>query len=380
MAGIASPVFAQVAVFVAAILVIRFFPDGLLARRETRGVKLSAADGLSLLALAVFILLPLLAPAYLLSDLAIYFAYALFAGSLAFAWGHCGLLVLGHAVSFGLGAYTMSIVTLGMIPGLPELRSSWLGLIMAMLLPAAVAGLLGLLFFGGRSLKGPFFGIVSLALAVLVERLAIQSNWLGGMNGLMSVPPLTLGINGGGPEIYDPLPVYGVMLGALALGLLLLRITMRGRFGLALAALRENELRAQSLGHDVAALKIRAFMLSGLLAGLAGALFVVQFGFASPSLIGFSLSAEVLIWTALGGRGHPVAAALGAITIRWLDAQFSGDLGALWPLILVCCSCSAWYCCRAGSMARSSSGSTPPQGETAMAHDEPVKPSGRKSW
>ncbi len=109
---------------------------------------------------------------------------------------------------------------------------------------------------------------------------------------------------------------------------------MRSRFGLRLAAVRENELRAQSLGHDVAALKMRAYALSGALAGLAGALFVVQFGFAAPSLIGFSLSAEVLIWTALGGRGHPVAAALGAITIRLLDTQFSGDLGAVWPLIL----------------------------------------------
>jgi ABC-type branched-subunit amino acid transport system permease subunit len=293
-----------------------------------------AADMLSLLSLGVFILLPFAAPHYLLSDLSIYFTYAILAASLAFAWGHCGLLVLGHAVSFGIGAYAMSVVTLGMLPGLPGLKSTWLGLAAAMLVPGFVSLALGFLFFGGKGLKGPFFGIVSLALAVLFERLAINWNWLGGNNGLMNVPPFTLGINGGGPEIYDALPLYGLMLGALASVILMLRFVTMSRFGLSLAALRENELRARTLGHDVARLKRYAFALAGMAAGLAGALFVVQFGFASPSLIGFSLSAEALIWTALGGRGYPIAAALGAILIRWLDAQFSGGLGAVWPLVL----------------------------------------------
>jgi ABC-type branched-subunit amino acid transport system permease subunit len=297
-------------------------------------MRLSASDQLSLLALAVFAVMPLLAPHFVLSDLAIWFAYAIFAASLAFAWGHCGLLVLGHAVSFGLGAYAMSIITLGLVPGLPDLRSSWLGLGAAIAIPAAISFLLGLFFFGGKALKGPFFGIVTLALAVLAERLSMNSQFLGGMNGLMSVPPVTLGLNGDGPEIYDPLPLYALMLGFLTLSLFVLWQVMRSRFGLLLAATRENELRMQSLGQNVAMLKTSAFAIAGGMAGLAGALFVVQFGFASPSLIGFSLSLDVLIWTALGGRAYPIAAALGAITIRWADAQFSGNLGAIWPAML----------------------------------------------
>ena len=284
-------------------------------------------------AFALLVLLPAIAPQYLLSDLAIYFTYALFAASLAFAWGHCGLLVLGHAVSFGLGAYAMSLVTLGLVPGLPDLRSSWLGFVAAIALPGAISWLLGLFFFGGRGLRGPFFGIVTLALAVIFERLAINSSLLGGMNGLMNVPPFALGLNGGGPELYNPLPLYAVMLGALAVGLIILRQVTHSRFGLTLAATRENELRAAALGHDVARLKRQAFVISGMVAGAAGALFVVQFGFAAPSLIGFSLSTDVLIWTALGGRGHVVAAALGAMTMRLLDSQFSGMLGAVWPLL-----------------------------------------------
>jgi ABC-type branched-subunit amino acid transport system permease subunit len=105
-------------------------------------------------------------------------------------------------------------------------------------------------------------------------------------------------------------------------------------FGLTLKALRVGELRVQTLGHDTARLKITAFTLSGAVAGLAGALFVAQFGFASPSLIGFSASADVLIWVALGGRGELVAAALGAVAVRYAEARLSGALGPVWPMVL----------------------------------------------
>ncbi len=146
-------------------------------------------------------------------DFGIYFVYAIFAVSLGFIWGHVGLLSLGHAVFFGIGAYAMSVVTLGMAPFLPGLLSSWIGMAAAVLLSALAAAILGLFFFGGRrSLKGAFLGIVTLSLAVVAERVAINSAFLGGMNGLMGVPPLTLGLNGGGPEITDPLVLYWVML------------------------------------------------------------------------------------------------------------------------------------------------------------------------
>lgn len=283
--------------------------------------------------LAAFVLMPLLLPGWALPDFAIYFTYAIFAVSLAFIWGHVGLLSLGHAVYFGLGAYAMSIVTLGMVPGLPALQSSWVGLLAALIVPGLAAFMLAFFFFANQGLKGAFFGIVTLALAFIFERIAINASWLGGMNGLMNVPPIGTGLNGGGFEIYDGPVLYYVMLALLALVILLMSIIKRTGFGLALAAIRENELRAWTLGHDVRRLKTLAFTLSGMAAGLAGALFVSQFGFASPSLIGFSLSADVLIWVALGGRGHLVAAALGAITIRLLENQFSGTLGTWWPLI-----------------------------------------------
>jgi ABC-type branched-subunit amino acid transport system permease subunit len=280
---------------------------------------------LSLSLLAAFVLLPLLLPSWALTDFAIYFAYAIFAASLAFIWGHVGLLSLGHAVYFGLGAYAMSVVTLGMTP-LPAWSIA--GLVAAILTAGAAAYLLGSFFFGGKNLRGAFFGIVTLALAFIFERIAINSTWLGGMNGLMSVPPIQVF----GHDIYDPLPLYFTMLAALAAVIILLHFVMRSRFGLLLAGVRENELRAATLGHHTRRLKVLAFTLSGMVAGFAGALFVAQFGFASPSLIGFSLSADVLIWVALGGRGNILAAALGAIAVRYLESQLSGSLGTYWPL------------------------------------------------
>lgn len=298
-------------------------------------MQIRSANLVGLAALLFFLLLPALVSPWVAGDFGVYFVYAIFASSLAFLWGHAGLLSLGHAVYFGIGAYTMSIVTLGMVPGLPGLVSTWIGLVVAIVLAGAVAWAVGSLFFGGRRpLKGAFLGIVTLALSVVIERIAINSSFLGGMNGLMGVPPITLGPNGGGPEISDPLAVYYVMLGLLAAVILIMLKVERSRFGLSLAALRENELRAATLGHDTMRLKVLAFTLSSAMAGLAGALFVVQFSFASPSLIGFGLSADVLIWVALGGRGHLVSAALGAIGVRFLESQLSDLIGAAWPLVL----------------------------------------------
>lgn len=298
-------------------------------------MRIASSTIVALATLAVFLVLPALVSSWVAADFGMYFVYAIFAVSLGFIWGHVGLLSLGHAVFFGIGAYAMSVVTLGMTPGLADVQSAWVGLLAAVVLSGLVAAVLGAFFFGGRrSLKGAFLGIVTLALAVVAERVAINSAFLGGMNGLMGVPPLTLGINGGGPEITDPLVVYWVMLGVLVAVLALMGWVQSTRFGLSLAALRGNELRAETLGHDVARLKIAAFTLSGALAGLAGALFVVQFGFASPSLIGFALSADVLIWVALGGRDHLVTAALGAIAVRYLESQLSSAIGAAWPLAL----------------------------------------------
>ncbi|MCB1991904.1 MAG: branched-chain amino acid ABC transporter permease [Geminicoccaceae bacterium] len=279
-------------------------------------------------------LLPLFIGEWQTLQLAQFLTYGLFAMSLALAWGRLGLLSFGHALFFGLGAYAMALATMGRLPGLEAFPSSWLGLALACLVPWATAQLLGFFLFHGRGLRGAYFGITMLALAVLAERLTQGTAWLGGLNGLIGVPPLALGLDGGGPALLDPLPTYWVMLGvafAVFLGLEMLLASSRG---LAMTAVRENEDRLGFLGYDVAAIKRHGFALSAAIAGLAGALFASQFGFVSPKLIGFGLSAEVLIWTALGGRGMLLAAFLGALLLSWTETVLAGLLGAYWLLAL----------------------------------------------
>ncbi len=297
-------------------------------------MTLSSQAIVALVALAFFAALPAWAPAWALADFAIYFTYALFAVSLAFAWGQVGLLSLGHGVYFGVGAYAMSVVTLGMVPHASGLHSSWVGIFAAVILAGGVAGLLGWFFFASRGLRGAFLGIVTLALAVVAERLATSVDWLGGLNGLMNVPPFNLGLNGNGSDVFDPLPLYWAMLAVLTVVLAGMLALNASTFGVVLAAIRENELRAWTLGQDIRRLKISAFAISGAIAGLAGALFVAQFGFVSPSLIGFGLSSDVLIWVALGGRNALVASALGAIALRFLEGRLSGPIGSTWPLVM----------------------------------------------
>ena len=101
-----------------------------------------------------------------------------------------------------------------------------------------------------------------------------------------------------------------------------------------LRAIRDDETRTAFFGYDTAAYKVTVFTLGGAVAGLAGALFVTQFGFASPPLIGFALSTEVLIWVALGGRSLLLAAFLGAILVRYFESFLSETLGIYWLLAL----------------------------------------------
>ena len=295
---------------------------------------LETDERFGLVALAVFALLPAIVPGWQVSELAIYMTYGLFAVSLAFVWGHCGMLSLGQAVFFGTGAYLMSITTLGKLPMLSGLHSTWAGLVIATAGTALFAHLLGRFLFSASRLQGAFFGIIMLAVAFLAERLAINSAYLGGLNGLMNIPPINTGINGQGTEVWQAIPVYYISFFVLSVVLVLMAFVLRSPFGMAMKAIAGNEQRARALGYDTISYKVRAFTLGGAIAGLAGAMFVTQFNFASPSLIGFTLSAEVLIWVAVGGRGSLVTAALGAILVRWMESSFSSVLGDYWLIVL----------------------------------------------
>ena len=162
-------------------------------------------------------LLPLALSEWKLMQLSQLVSYGIFAMSLAFVWGQAGLLCFGQAIFFGIGAYTMAVLTKGMVPGMPS--GTGIGLLAAVLLPGLAGLLAGLLMFRGRGLSGAYFAIVTLAAAVIAERAASHSGFLGGFNGLMNVPPLTYTLHGEPVELLNAVPVYYVLLARRGAGL-----------------------------------------------------------------------------------------------------------------------------------------------------------------
>jgi ABC-type branched-subunit amino acid transport system permease subunit len=281
-----------------------------------------------LLALA---LVPLVAADWQLVQLGQLLCYGLLALSLALIWGQGGLLCFGQSLFFGLGGYVMGLASLDMLPGVTGLGAGWTALLLACLVPALAAQLLGRFLFHGRGLRGAYFAVVMLAISVIAERVATSWDYVGGLNGLMNVPPFA---PCPGVVLLDPRPTYWAMVGVAALAFVLAEALVRSRWGIVLRAIRDGEDRVALLGHDTAAWKTTALTVSAAIAGLGGACFVVQFGFVSPPLIGFGLSTEALIWTALGGRGLLIAALLGALVGRWLEGVLFETLGALWLLAI----------------------------------------------
>jgi urea transport system permease protein len=277
-----------------------------------------------------------LAPAYLdewsYTQLAQYLTYGMFAMSLAFIWGQVGILCFGHALFFGIGAYAVALVTLGRLSYIGDNQLT--GILLGIALSAAVANVLGRALFHGRGLSGAYFAIVTLCAAFIAQIAAQHWRLLGGYNGLMGVPPLSVPWRSGFDAYLGPIEGFYAILGLVLLVYVLLVGLERSAFGTVLRAIRENPERTSYFGYDVGQYKLVAFTVSGAIAGLSGGLFAVQFGFVSPQLVGFGLSTQVLIWVAVGGREVLIAAMLGALVVRSVEGYLSDALGTYWLLIV----------------------------------------------
>jgi urea transport system permease protein len=275
---------------------------------------------------------PLILNEWNLTQLAQYMTYGIFAMGLAFVWGQAGILSFGQAIFFGIGGYCMGLVTLGQLPFLGD--STMVGLLLALVLSSLAAFALGRPLFHGRGLAGAYFAIVTLCAAVIVETLAQQWSFIGGFNGLLGIPPFAAAWRKGADAYLSATELYFLMLAAALIVFLILSYIVQSPIGTILAAIRDDDQRTAFFGYDIVRYKVAAFVLSAAVSGLAGALFVKQFGFAAPSLIGFGLSTEVLIWVAVGGRNALLAAFLGALLVRSGEGVLSDRLGDYWLLAL----------------------------------------------
>jgi len=260
-----------------------------------------------LLAVGVLLLLavPFLFPSQ--SDLATEaLVFALFAISVDLVLGYAGLLTLAPAAFFGLGAYTVAklVVDYG--------QSFWLGFPLAIVLALILAFIVGYVPIK-RRIGNVYFVLFTLAFGAIVHDFTYVTTWLtGGSDGLgFFGPPEVLGI-----DLGDSTPYYYftlLIVGIIGYGLYLL---IKSDYGDVLHATRQNELRMRYLGYDTNRELMIAWLISAAVSAFAGAVYVGLVGIASPSLVSFALTGDVIIWIIVGGTGTllgPFAAAIGLV-------------------------------------------------------------------
>jgi branched-chain amino acid transport system permease protein len=249
-------------------------------------------------------------------------SFALFAAAFNLLMGYAGLLSFGHAAFLGTGAYATGWM----------LKSAGLTPELALLAGAAMAGVLGFVF-GALAIRraGIYFSMITLALAQMVFFFLLQAPFSGGEDGLQDVPRGRLF---GLLDLSDDRALYAVVL-VVFLGVLgLIHRIVHSPFGHVLKAIRENEPRAVSLGYDAVRVKLLAFVISAVIAGLAGGLKVLVFRFATLTDAHWHSSGEVVLMTLLGGLGTFVGPLVGSTVIVTLQNELADKVGS-WVTVIM---------------------------------------------
>ncbi|NQV82994.1 MAG: urea ABC transporter permease subunit UrtC [Rhodospirillales bacterium] len=294
-------------------------------------------------------------PTYMVSLLGKYLTFALLALSVDLIWGYCGILSLGHGAFFALGGYAMGMHLMRQIgersvygnPELPdfmvflnwkELPWYWYGFdnfAFAAVMVVAVPGVLAFVFgwFAFRSrVTGVYLSIITQAMTYALMLAFFRNDMgFGGNNGLTDFKDI-LGFNLQSDGMRSALFASSAM--ALAISYAHCRFIVSSRLGRVLVAVRDAENRTRFLGYRVEYYMLFVFVVSAMLAGLAGALYVPQVGIINPSEFTPANSIEIVIWVAVGGRGRLYGAVLGAILINYAKTFFTGALPEVWLFLL----------------------------------------------
>ncbi len=310
--------------------------------------------GFAVLAVLIFLILPTFLGTFRLNLFGKYLTYAFVAVGLALCWGAGGILSLGQGVFFGLGGYCMAMflkleastpenTSIQSTPGIPdfmdwnqltELPAWWIpfhsltfSLIAVVLVPVTFAFFIGVAMFR-RRVGGVYFAIITQAFAAILTILIIgQQGYTGGVNGITDLRTLN-GWNIRTGEAKEILYyVNGVLLFAV---LFVAHFVRKSKLGRILIAMRDQEDRVRFSGYDVASFKIFIFCLGAAFAGIGGAMFTLQVGFMSPTLVGIVPSIEMVIFCAVGGRLSILGAVYGALLVNWAKTSFSESFPELW--------------------------------------------------
>ena len=276
--------------------------------------------------LIIFALFPLAGATFYTELVTKVMILAIFAMSLDLLVGYTGLVSFGHAAYFGIGAYT-----LGLLAPKYEAASLWTTLPLAMIAAGLAALLVGL--FVVRA-KGIYFIMVTLAFAQMFYFVFHDTKFGRGSDGISLNFKPSAAIGGWVPlDFANVLHGYYFVLAAMVLVFLFLRTMLRSTFGRALQGIRSNEHRMRSLGFPVYWYKVASFTLAGGLAGLAGYLSTLQFGFVNPEILSWHQSGNVLLMLILGGLGSLYGGIVGAFAFVALQEIYS-SLTSHWQLLL----------------------------------------------
>ena len=294
-------------------------------------------------------------PTYLVVLMGKYLCYALLALALDLIWGYCGILSLGHGAFFALGGYAMGMHLMREIgdrgvyghPELPdfmvflnwtELPWYWYGfdnfffaMFMVALVPAALAFVFGWLAFRSR-VTGVYLSIITQAMTYALLLAFFRNDMgFGGNNGLTDFKDI-LGFSlqaDGTRSVLFALSALSV-----AGGYLLCRAIVTSKYGRVLVAIRDAESRTRFMGYRVEHYKLFVFVVSAILAGIAGALYVPQVGIINPGEFSPINSIEIVIWVAIGGRGTLFGAVIGAVVVNYAKTYFTGAFPEIWLFML----------------------------------------------
>ncbi len=253
------------------------------------------------------------------------------ATGLNLALGLGGLVSLGHAAFFGIGGYVAGIVashavegsSLVGLPAIGEMAYVWLLAVVAAGLYAVVMGAISL------RTSGVAFIMITLAFAQMIFYLAIAWPGYGGEDGL----PITVRNGFFGLRTMRPMPFFLISFGALLFGLALFAVLKASRFGAALQAARQNGVRLASLGVEPFRIRLVAFVISGMITALAGALYADLNRFVSPSMLSWHMSGELIVLVVLGGVGR-LAGPLAGATLYVLLEHVLGGMTERWQFFL----------------------------------------------
>ena len=292
------------------------------------------------------VILPLLLSPFRLQLLGKFLALAIVALGIDLIWGYTGLLSLGHGIFFALGGYAIAMhlklqIPEGQLPefftlyGVKELPWFWqpfysfpFTVLALFVIPGIVAGLLGYLVFRNR-IKGVYFSIITqAALIVFFNFFNGQQKLINGTNGLKTDTETIFGVLASSQTAQ--FAFYQCTIVCLILAYFLCRWLTSGRLGRLLIAIRDDENRVRFSGYDPTGFKVLVFAVSGAIAGVSGALYTLQTGIITPSIMEVAFSIEMVIWVAVGGRATLLGAIIGTLLVRFGQTFLSEEFPEVW--------------------------------------------------